>query len=871
MSSGPTAPEASALAWAEEAHALVQVEPRRALALAERTLAVATAAADVEAQIAALHAMAWAQRVLGDARAGESTLRAGIRLATQHGDRRGVAVFRRILATSYAHAGQTRAAHREIQAALALLSGHERARAQVHRVAVHCAAHAADPTVHRRVCADAASALRVLRRTGDEIWEARLLYNRGLLHFDRGELDRAEADLHRARALYAHVGAEAATVNTGIVIAELELLRGELLSCLKILAELELTAASLEGSHEYNLENLAECRAKALAQARLLPEARAAAESWIKLSSRTGRGDYALYGMLDLVAIATMSQDPITARRYATKAARSFSAREQPVRAALARAAGLRAELLEGVVGRSSVRSGLACVDMLETAGWRRDALRTRLLVARVALAVGSRTTAQRQLTLAQPLWTRGTVTDRIDLCHARALLALAEGDTAGAERLLERGLGLLDEYQAALGAVELRATASGIGSELSELGLRIALESREPPKVMGWAERLRANALRLPPVRPPADKKLHNLQIELRRAAADGRVREQARLETAIRSRARLVDAAEGTSTSLPEIRAIAKLLGDRILLEYVELNGALHALTLVDGRLDLHELGPATAGTELGWLRFAFGRIAAGRMTPDQRAATRGNADASAAALDQLLVEPLLSVLGDRPLVVVPTGALHAIPWGALPSLRGRPLVVAPSLASWATLASRPRSRRRKAALIAGPRLRHAATEVRDVAALYGKPIVLDGKAATAAAVLKALDGAALAHVACHGHFRSDSPLFSSLELADGPLNVYELQNLRRAPDVVVLSACDLATSDLHPGDEVLGLAAALLAMGTRTIVASVVPVPDAAVKRLMLAFHRNLLAGHAPAAALARAQARAPVAGFVCLGSG
>jgi hypothetical protein len=36
-------------------------------------------------------------------------------------------------------------------------------------------------------------------------------------------------------------------------------------------------------------------------------------------------------------------------------------------------------------------------------------------------------------------------------------------------------------------------------------------------------------------------------------------------------------------------------------------------------------------------------------------------------------------------------------------------------------------------------------------------------------------------------------------------------------------------------------------------------------------MVAFHRNLLAGHAPAAALARAQSRASVAGFVCLGSG
>ena len=95
--------------------------------------------------------------------------------------------------------------------------------------------------------------------------------------------------------------------------------------------------------------------------------------------------------------------------------------------------------------------------------------------------------------------------------------------------------------------------------------------------------------------------------------------------------------------------------------------------------------------------------------------------------------------------------------------------------------------------------------------------------------------------------------------------------MQGLRRAPELVVLSACDLALSDRQPGDELLGLAAALLGMGTRTIVASVVPIPDAAAKRTMLAFHRNLAGGDAPATALAKAQARAAVPGFVCLGAG
>jgi CHAT domain len=412
---------------------------------------------------------------------------------------------------------------------------------------------------------------------------------------------------------------------------------------------------------------------------------------------------------------------------------------------------------------------------------------------------------------------------------------------------------------------------ASGMGIELSLEGLRIAIASRRPAKILAWAERLRASALRLPAVHPPADPKLRALQVELRRAVEQKATTRQAKVEAAIRSRSRLVDVQDGATLGVAGTREAARLLAERVLVEYVELDDELYALTFADGRLVFHELGAKTATAELDWLRFACSRLAGGRLSPGQRATTLANATASAAALDELLIAPLREALGEAPLVIVPTGAVHALPWAALPSLSGRPLVVAPSLTLWCDLAARPLSHRRKTALVAGPRLRHSAAEVKELGALRPGATVLYGKAATAEATFAALDGAAIAHLACHGHFRADSPLFSSLELADGLLNVYELERLRRAPEIVVLSACDLGLSQTHPGDELLGLTAALLGMGTRTVVASVVPVPDAAARRLMLAFHQHLLAGDAPAAALARAQARVRTAGFVCLGSG
>jgi hypothetical protein len=863
MSSQTRGHGSPALAWAEEAHALVQVRPQQARALAERALAAAAAGKDVEAEVAARYALGWAQHVLGDDRA-RKTLRTGIRLAELHGDRRGVGLLRRHLAFQLADDGQMRAAQREIAAAIALLSGRDRAQSEVHRVDIHRRSRSADADLHRHVIGDAARALRVLRREGDPTWEARLLFNRGLLHLDRGELEPAHADVQAARALYERVGAEAAVINTAAVLAGIALLQGDVVAALKLLEETRASAPA--GIVAYNLD---EWRVLALAQARLLPEARAAAEAYAALCTRTGYADHE--GTLTLASIALLSGDAPAARRLATSAARSFAARGKPLKAALARAASLHAQLLEGNVSRSSVRSGLEVAAILAAAGWRRDELRTRLLVARIGVAAGSPAVARDQFELAQPLRRSGTVSDRVELCYVEALLRRADADVRRAERSLLRGLQLLDEYRAALGALELRATASGFGNELARSGLALAIESGRAEKVLVWSERLRANALRLPPVQPLKDRALRDLQVELRRATEARRAGEQTRLEAAIRARARLVEASTGGPSSTPDVTAAKDRLDGRALVEYVELDGVLHVLTLIEEHLSLHELGAAQAAAELDWLRFAYGRLAGGRLTAEQRAATLATAAASASALDELLLAPLRGVLAEAPLVIVPTGALHALPWAALPSLRGRPLVVAPSLALWCDLESRPRSRRRKTALVAGPRLRHAGREVGELGALRPGATVLQGKVATAEATLAALDGAAIAHLACHGHFRADSPLFSSLELADGPLNVYELQQLRRAPDVVVLSACDLALSQTHPGDELLGLAAALLGMGTRTIVASVVPVPDAAARRLMLAFHQHLLAGLAPAAALARAQANARTAGFVCLGAG
>jgi CHAT domain-containing protein len=115
-----------------------------------------------------------------------------------------------------------------------------------------------------------------------------------------------------------------------------------------------------------------------------------------------------------------------------------------------------------------------------------------------------------------------------------------------------------------------------------------------------------------------------------------------------------------------------------------------------------------------------------------------------------------------------------------------------------------------------------------------------------------LRALEGAGVAHIAAHGHVHPDNPLFSYLELKDGPLYGYDIARIENPPEVVVLSACES------------GLARAFLDAGTRAVIASVLPVPDAQVSEAMAEVHR--LIDHPVEAARAVAHL-----GFSCYGTG
>jgi hypothetical protein len=567
--------------------------------------------------------------------------------------------------------------------------------------------------------------------------------------------------------------------------------------------------------------------------------------------------------------------------------------------AAMASRLSLRARAERGAT-RASLEQARATVDELARSGLAVDALEARLDVVRLAGSLGELDVLAGQLVPLRAARRRGPALVRARACYGEASALSRLGDGIGARRALDQALLLLDEHRASLGSTELRALASGLGAEMAGLAVRLAVERGRPAAILRVAEKWRAGALWRRPVVP---RELAAELAALRRVRAERDVaalagedvvallRREDQLEASVRRISRRAAGGvggDGTSVARLELGRLHAALGPRALVEIVEHAGQLHAVVVAGERCSLHELGPAAAVVdELAALGFALrrlGRAGSTGASPGGAAAIaagRQSAEHGLARMDQRLLGPLRRRIDARPLVIVPTGALHAVPWPALPSLTGRAVTVVPSAAWWADRAvpGEP-ARAGSVTLVAGPGLPGAAAEVGELAERYAGARVLSGPSATTDAVAAALDGAGLAHLACHGRFRADNPLFSALELADGALTVYDLEQLSRAPGRVVLSACDSGVSAVRPGDELLGLLSSLFALGTTTVIASVVPVPDLDTRVLMVALHDRLRAGRPAAEALQDAAAALdptePTAfvtrsAFVCFGTG
>ncbi|WP_309110544.1 CHAT domain-containing tetratricopeptide repeat protein [Saccharothrix sp.] len=849
----------SAVEEAREAMRLADANPARSVPAAQRALRRAERERDVEAVAVAEQAWGHALMQTGAVDDAIRHLRRSVRYGERAGRPEIVGQSRMKMAFVLAQRGSTRSALREIDAAISVLTGQAGAKARAQRGAILYHIGRLDEAF-----ADYQAAVPALRRAGDRLGVQRTIVNRGLLQAERRDFEAARRDLAEADAIARDLAVGIITGNIGYVAG----LRGDVPAALAAFEEAERIIDRQGGQVAAVLQD----RAALLLSVGLMTEARHAAERAVEAFRRYGRKLKVpeMQLLLAQVALSERTGRP-PPRTPGPRCAHSVVRGGRG--GSRCRACLLQATLGAGAPDRVAAGEVDATVAVLAASGRPLAAVQARLDAARLAELRGRPEAAARYLAEAARVRRRGPATLRARGWYAEALARRSAGDVVGALRAARNGLRVLDEHHAAPAASDLRAYSAAHRADLVDVGLRIALTGR-PAGVFEWAERGRASRFLVRPVRPPDDPRLAALlprlratTAELERARAEGRqtgglVRRQVELERRIRDRSRLLRVERSDRVPAPvRVRELSAALGDRLLVEYVQVDDRLLALSLVDGRLRRHDL--ASAAEVAGLLErvpFALRRLAGG--TSARASALLRDV---AARLDALL----LPFPAGRPLVVVPTGVLHSLPWSVLPSCAGRPVAVSPSAALWHRAATRPPSAR-EVVVAGGPGLPGAREEAEAVAAIHGRAALVDGEA-TVEAVPAALETAGTAHLAAHGVLAPDNPLFSALLLHDGRLNVHDVQRLKRVPDTVVLAACDVGRSVVVFGDELLGLSATFIERGTARVIASVVPIPDTETKPLMTAVHRHLAAGASPAQALAEAHLEVGPSGFVCIGAG
>jgi CHAT domain-containing protein len=303
-----------------------------------------------------------------------------------------------------------------------------------------------------------------------------------------------------------------------------------------------------------------------------------------------------------------------------------------------------------------------------------------------------------------------------------------------------------------------------------------------------------------------------------------------------------------------------------ETLLLEYFIVRGKLVAFLVTRDSVQVHQLPGTLAGAQQAarLLRLNMSAVSAANSA-ESVAGLEQNARGLLGQLYQQLLAPFAAaVAGYQHLVIVPHGPLHYVPFHALHDgqhylLEQHEISYLPgaSLLRYTSASSRAVGRLALGYSYGG-KLPHAVAEARAVASVLGGETYLE-QAATLARLRAALATCQVVHLASHGDFRPDNPLFSGLALADGWLTTLEIFNLHLGASLVTLSACQTGRSTVGGGDELLGLMRALLYAGAASLLLSLWTVEDRSTALLMQTFYGKLAEGSTKGAALRHAQLR------------
>ncbi len=294
------------------------------------------------------------------------------------------------------------------------------------------------------------------------------------------------------------------------------------------------------------------------------------------------------------------------------------------------------------------------------------------------------------------------------------------------------------------------------------------------------------------------------------------------------------------------------AAVRGGAVLLEYFEARDTLFVGLLGRGLLEVRPLGDAAKVREIqDLLQLQLSKF---QLAPDYLevfgAKIYRDSLTHLGELYAELLAPIAGRLDVERLIVVPHGSLHYLPFHALWDgehflLDRFAVSYAPSASVFAMCSAKPAAGGDKA-LVLGvpdeltPQIRG---EVEAVAASLPGAELFVGEEATEQRLRSLGPESRLVHIATHGFFRQDNPMFSAIQLGTSRLTLFDLYHLELGSELVVLSGCATGVNFVESGDELIGLTRGLLYAGAHSALVTLWDVNDASTAEFMTALYRQL----------------------------
>ncbi|GAB4578169.1 MAG: CHAT domain-containing protein [Anaerolineales bacterium] len=319
----------------------------------------------------------------------------------------------------------------------------------------------------------------------------------------------------------------------------------------------------------------------------------------------------------------------------------------------------------------------------------------------------------------------------------------------------------------------------------------------------------------------------------------------------------------------SLPSLSNLSpQLPSDVALVSYYEVGNDLLAFIFRAGKLEV--IRPLCRMNEvenlLGRLNTQWGRFRVGAEFVAQHLSTLAQAvQRLLGRLYQLIFAPIEPHLANfEKVTIIPHSVLHHLPFHALFDgqdylLERFEITYAPSATVFSLCQNRLPAQVSKTVIIgvSDPLIPAVREEVAAVAEKFPNAEVYLDECANLEVMQSQTSKSARLHLACHGLFRADNPMFSALKLHDGWFTATQALQLDLAGALVTLSGCETGRSQIIHGDEILGLTRSFLGAGASTLVVSLWLVQDKTTATLMATLYEHLQQGNTPASALRQAQ--------------